>query len=94
MDSRLYSKASIIAEAWREYRHTSDEMWQNFFEINDLGVPIAIALSHETAEPTDKGITYLNETWVDLCRLVMVDSDAEYDFLDEMLEIGVIDDDE
>lgn len=89
MDSKLYSKANIIVEAHQRYRGEND--WKEFFEINDLGLALAYTAHFRLGEINDQGRYWLDKTWVDLCRMVMVDSDEEYDFLEDMLEIGVID---
>ena len=92
MDSKLYSKASIIVEAdsRREALTFDDALWQEFFRKNTLGIPLAKTVHYRLGDLNDDGISYLNETWLDLCKLVMVDSDEEYEFLDDMLEIGAM----
>jgi len=96
MDSKLYSKCKIMwevndlvlngeAEHWRET--FGDWVWRN-----DVAIPISISVVYDCVESlTESGIAAVNEAWVDLCRIVMVDSDAEYEFFSDMLEIGAID---
>ena len=89
MDSKLFSKCRILAEVYKRY--ASDPMWKPFFEVYDLALPLAHCVVYDCATPTDNGENFLEEAWLDLCRIVMVDSEEEYDFLDEMLVIGAMD---
>jgi hypothetical protein len=66
-------------------------MWAPFFTVYDVAVPLAKLILLQCAEPTDEGTACIEEAWLDLCRIIMVDSDEEYDFLDQMLTIGAID---
>lgn len=86
MDSRLYSKCIILNEVKVRYEH--DPMWEPFFRIFDVALPLARLVVLQCAEATDTGEQFINEAWLDLCKIVMVDPDGEYDFLDEMLVIG------
>ena len=94
MDSKLYSKARLIVEASHELEGVDEDnyLFTRFTTINDLGIPLAKAITYGLVEDiNEKGKDIINETWIDLCRLIMVDSDAEYEVLSDMLEIGAID---
>lgn len=90
MDNRLFSKCSMIAQV--EHRYGNDPMWQPFFTVYDIAVPLSKLILLQCAEPTDEGTVCIEEAWLDLCRIVMVDPEGEYDLLDEMLAIGAIED--
>lgn len=90
MDSRLYSKCRVINEVWERYHN--DKMWSPFFLIYDIGIPLARLIVLEAAEPNERGVESINETWLELCRIIMVDPEGDYDLLDEMLVIGAIED--
>lgn len=96
MDSRLYSKCEVIWNVYSRIVDDNDEPWEDrltdWAYINDVGIPIASVVSTGyVSEITDRGVQAVNKTWLDLCRIVMVDSDEQYDFFDDMLEIGAID---
>ena len=58
-------KAGII------HKFSSDnfynEEYSDFFEFNDLGVPLAESLSFGLCELTDEGIKLINDTYDSLC---------------------------
>ena len=89
MDSKLFSKCSIIREV--EMNYGKDPMWQPFFSVYDIAVPLAKLIVLDCATPTDNGVAFIEEAWLDLCNIVMVDSDEEYEFFADMLAIGAID---
>ena len=95
MDSKLYSKANIIWQV-NDRVLNGDEKWRDEFGewqfVNDLGIATAIAIRFGCIDSlSQQGTEVIQETWIDLCRIVMVDSEEEYDFFDDMLAIGVID---
>ena len=90
MDSRLFSKCVILTDVFMRYGN--DPMWQPFFSVYDVGVPLAKFVVNEWATPTAEGIEFIEEAWLDLCRLIMVDPEGEYEMLDEMIQIGAIED--
>ena len=89
MDSKLYSKCNILAQVNERYKN--DPAWAPFFHVYDIALPLAYCIVKDCAEATDQGEQFIEEAWLDLCRIVMVDSDEEYDFLDQMLVIGAMD---
>jgi len=89
MDSKLYSKAEILVDVHRRY--SDDPDWKDFFYYNDVGVYLAYTVHYDFGELNDNGIRWINRAWLALCRIIMVDSDEEYDFFDDMLAIGVVD---
>ena len=94
MDSKVSSRASIIVEVYNRKDALSfdNPLWQEFFRRNDLGIPAAMTVHYNLGNLTEKGMEYFDSTWVALCKVVMVDSEEEYEFLDDMIAIGVIDD--
>ena len=55
------SKALIIGQVWMEHK-TDDEM-ADFFEYNDIGVPLAFAFAEGIVNHTPTLEQYINETW-------------------------------
>lgn len=95
MDSKLYSKCKIMWEVNDLILNGEDEHWRETFGEwawrNDVGIPIAISVAYDCVDTlTEVGVKSVNEAWLDLCRIVMVDSDAEYEFFEDMVTIGAI----
>ena len=91
MESKL--KAEIIV------RFVSDNLgvdeYRDFFEYNDLGIPLAVALKFDLCTLTDGGIKELNETYSSLCSYVGIDDTYEYKSEEDfMADIGDLDIDE
>lgn len=63
------------------YRH--DEGFEDFFDYNDLGLPIAVLVAEEIMELTPRAEIYLMETW-DLLIAALDIEDKEYETLEEM----------
>ena len=89
MDSKLYSKCEIISEMY-DAAH-NDPAWSQFFFVYDIGIPLARVVAVDCAEPTEEGVDFLNETWYGLCHMMGIDPDGEYESLNDMIEIGAID---
>ena len=86
MDSRLYSRAQILAEIHITHRNNPD--WRDFLTDNDLGVPFAVAITSGGAESlTDWGKACINDSWEYLCEMLALSPDEEYDSLDSMEEM-------
>jgi hypothetical protein len=86
LDTR--AKAEIIFEFINDYR--SDEVFEDFFSYNDLGVPMAVMIVNDLVILNEGGIQVLDETWESLCSNLN-DADVEYDYesLDELIEKSV-----
>lgn len=81
-------KAEIIFEFINEYSY--QEVFEDFFTYNDLGVPMAVMIVNELIEINEKGQEVFDETWLSLCE-ELNDADPNYDYesLAEMLDINV-----
>lgn len=55
------NKASILAELWLNYR--DDEEFQDFIEYNDIGLPLAYAISNDIVKSTEIAERFINETF-------------------------------
>lgn len=85
-------KCEILGDLWLEYRN--DENFEDFIEYNDIGLPIAYAVSTGLAKVEPQGELYINETWDLFIEALGVDSEEEWDSLDEMLENAMEEDEE
>jgi len=80
MDIR--EKAEILIQFTQD--SFNDDVFEEFFDYNDLGIPIAIALVQEMIILTDKGEELINETWNELCTMFGVDPEKEYESIDDL----------
>ncbi len=75
MDNR--TKAEILVQFTQDY-FNSDE-YDEFFDYNDLGIPMSIALTQDMIILTNEGEQLLEETWKELCLLFNANPDDEYE---------------
>jgi hypothetical protein len=89
----LKTKAEIILEFVQA--KAEEEIFDDFFSYNDLGIPLSVAVFNELCELTTKGIDTLEETYLLLLtELAVEDINKEYNNLDEILEDSPLIDDE
>jgi hypothetical protein len=85
-DTTPYSiKAEILAELWLDYR--DDEEFQDFIEYNDLGLPLAYALSNGIIQTNDMVERFIDETFLVLLSATGVE-DTGFDNLQDLLGNG------
>lgn len=81
----LKTKAQIILEFVQA--KAEEEIFDDFFSYNDLGIPLSVAVSNDLCELTAKGIDTLEETYLLLLTELGVDDmNKEYNDLDEILD--------
>jgi hypothetical protein len=86
LDTR--EKAEIIFEFINDYR--GDQAFEEFFNYNDLGVPMAVMIVNDLVILNEGGVRVLDETWESLCsNLNDADVDYDYESLDELIEKAV-----
>jgi acyl carrier protein len=78
----LKTKAEIIVEFTQENFH--DEDFSEFFDYNDLGVPLAIAITQDMVDLTDSGLEIFEETWSDLCEIYDANPEESYEQLADL----------
>jgi len=61
MQTNFLSKCNILGKMWTEY--SDSEELKDFFEYNDIGLPLAYAISQKLANATDIGEQWIEETW-------------------------------
>ena len=79
------TKCDILSELWSDYKN--DKEFADFFEYNDLGLPLAFAISNKIVELTPVAESYIKETFDLLCEALELDSDEEFENLDEMFAL-------
>ena len=55
------NKSHILGQLWINFK-TEDE-WADFFEYNDMGLPLAFAFTEGIVNHTNTLEQYINETW-------------------------------
>ena len=76
------NKLNILSELWLNYR--SEEEFKDFFEYNDLGLPLAYAIDNAIVESTELSERFVNETF-DILLAGLDVEDNGYDSLDDLL---------
>ncbi len=80
MDNR--TKAEILVQFTQDYFNSGE--YEEFFDYNDLGIPLSIAITQDMVILTDSGEELLEETWKDLCLLFDANPDDEYESIDDL----------
>jgi hypothetical protein len=75
------NKALILGQVWIE--HKSDDEMADFFEYNDLGIPLAFAYAEGIINYTDTLARYVTETF-DLLLEALNIEDAGFDDLQDL----------
>ncbi len=89
MTTTFNSKCDILAELWLDYK--GDPNFVDFIAYNDLGLPLAYALSTEIIESSPKSEMFINETFELLLAGVGL-SDDGFESLEDVLVAGGLQD--
>ncbi len=82
MATNFLSKCDILAELWLDYREEED--FTDFIQYNDLGLPLAFAISQDIIKTSPRAEGYINEAF-DLLLASLEIEDEEFDSLDDLL---------
>jgi len=87
MDLEL--KCMILEEFSRDFTvgELDREFFSDFVIYNDLGLPLAQSVVYKLADLTEGGTRAIEETWINLCDLLELDPEEEYDGFEEMLDL-------
>jgi hypothetical protein len=80
MDNR--TKAEILVQFTQDEFNSGE--YDEFFDYNDLGIPLSIAVTQDMVILTDSGEELLEETWKELCLLFDANPDSEYESIDDL----------
>jgi len=80
MDNR--TKAEILVQFTQDEFNSGE--YDEFFDYNDLGIPLSIAITQDMVILTDSGEQLLEETWIELCLLFEADPNLEYETIDDL----------
>ena len=78
------TKIEILADLWINFK--GDEQFEDFFEYNDLGMPLAYYIHTEIVKSTDQAQMYIEETFSILCASLELDLDGDYESLNDMFD--------
>lgn len=76
------NKCSILSDIWLNYR--TDTQFVDFIEYNDMGLPLAYAISEGIVDSTDIASGFINETFDLLLAGLGVD-DTGFEHLDDLM---------
>lgn len=79
------NKINILGSFYSEYR--DDEELLEFFDFNDLGLPLAYLSKERLCEISDDGRKYVAETW-DMFLLYLGIEDKGFETLEQVLSAG------
>jgi len=82
MTTSFDNKTIILADLWLNYRN--DTEFVDFIEYNDLGLPLAYAISEGIVKPTELAQSFINEAFDLLLAGFEYDEDQGWETLDEM----------
>ena len=78
-------RLAILSDLWLNYRQ--DEEFQDFIEYNDIGLPLAYAISNDIVISTDIAEKFVNETF-ELFLTGLDVEDTGFETLDDILANG------
>ena len=77
------NKALILGQLWIQFK--GDDEFSDFFEYNDLGLPLAFAFAEGIINHTPTLEQYINETW-DLFLEGLDVEDTGFESIDQLLD--------
>jgi hypothetical protein len=75
----------ILADLWMNHRGEGD--FKDFFDYNDLGLPMAYAIANGIVDATPMGKSFIEETWDLFLAGLEIKEDTGFDSLDDVLGI-------
>lgn len=82
-ETTFENKALILGQLWLNYK--SDDELADFFEYNDLGLPLAFAFAEGIINSTPTLEQYINESWFLLLEGLGIE-DIGFEDITDLLE--------
>jgi len=79
----LASKCDILNDIW--INHSDNEWFEDFIEINDLGLPMAYFICNGIVEATPLAVEIIDVTFADLLELLEIE-DTGFTSLEEIVK--------
>ena len=83
-ETTFSNKVAILADLWIGYGQ--DESFEDFFQYNDLGLPLAYALDNEIVVANDKTNSFIEETFA-LLLAGLEQEDTGFESLNALLDL-------
>lgn len=80
------NKCDILAELWTEYKN--DVQFDDFFDYNDLGLPLAYAISAQIVQSSKIAEDFINETFALFLDVLGIESDTGFESLADVLMLA------
>lgn len=84
-ETTFSNRCDILAELWMGYR--DDEEFADFLDYNDLGFPLAYAISKEIVTSTQEAENLIDETWELFLGALGEKEDTGFETLNEVFGI-------
>ena len=76
---------AILSHLYSEFRYS--EEFEQFVEINDIGLPLAYFANDNLCEVSSEGVRYISATWDDFLDLLEIE-DTGFKTLDDILVVA------
>ena len=85
--------AEILEDFCRQYTvaEIDRDFFSDFLIYNDMGIPIAQAVVYGLVNTTVEGNSVILETWVNMCELLGIDPNIDYEDFDDCLDEAELD---
>lgn len=83
MATEFVTKAEILSDLWLNYRN--EDSLIDFFQYNDLGLPLAYALTFDLVTLKDNGKAMIEEAFDLLLAALGIEEDEGYQNIDDLL---------
>lgn len=86
VETTFENKCAILGQLWLNHRNT--ESFAEFFEYNDLGLPLAYILNEEIADGNETSEKYIEETFALLLEELEIE-DQGFEDLEALLKAAL-----
>ena len=83
MATTFENKVAILGSIWMDYR--DDVEFADFIEYNDLGLPLAYAITGGIVQSTPQAEKFVNETFDLLLAGLSIEEDTGFEDLEDLL---------
>jgi hypothetical protein len=80
----LNSKIEIIVEF--THRYFGDKRFKTFFDYNNIGIPLALAVNEELCYLNSEGTKIIEETYNLLCFELKINNNISFDSIEDFFD--------
>ena len=84
METKFKVRCEILSDLWINYR--DDEEFSDFIQYNDLGLPLAYAISNGIVKKTERAEEFIEEAWALLLAGLDIEEDTGFEDLEDLLQ--------